>query len=56
MRVNRGDAKNIAEEVLAIFHGKKDGLSSKTGREYVIANYSKEAVTSSYVSLVSSLL
>ena len=55
-RVNRGDAKSLAEEILAIYQGKKENMSDKSGREFIVANYSKEAITTSYVLLLEGLL
>ena len=56
IRVNRGDALGMAEEIQAIYLGKRRNLSNKLGREFIIAKYSKEVVTNRYVALVSSLL
>ena len=56
IRVNRGEAKSIANEIRAIYLGKRENLSNEFGREFVVRKYSKEAITNQYVSLVSSII
>ena len=55
-RVDRGDSKGIADQILAFFEGKIENLSSMKGREYIVSNYSKEAITMKYLNLLESLL
>ena len=56
VRVDRGDSESIAREIDAIYNGHNNALSNIAGREFVVTNYSKEVITSRYVSLVSKLL
>lgn len=55
-RVNRGDFKAISEAIEDIFQRKNNAVSNRIGREYVIANFSKEAVTTKYLLLAEDLL
>lgn len=56
MRVDLGSPEQLTEAILKIKNGNKLELSPFQGRQYILKNYSKEAITAQYFKLAESLL